>query len=213
MAARPWPTSRRRAGPKPRASALAVEFFQSNHEGVLVDRIQAAREQNSAIVINAGAYTHTSVALLDALNAAELPAVEVHLSNIYKREAFRHHSYISPAAVGVIAGSGSQGYLLALQALAAPAGTLKPHRERSSMAKFEMDTDFIRKLAAILEETSLGEIEMADGERSIRVARPTVAAPAQFDDGRPDGGFAGAAPAAAAAAAAAPAISASIPAP
>ena len=97
---------------------LAVEFAQSNHEGVLVDRIQAAREKNAAIVINAGAYTHTSVALLDALNAAELPAVEVHLSNIYKREAFRHHSYISPAAVGVIAGLGSQGYLLALQALA-----------------------------------------------------------------------------------------------
>jgi 3-dehydroquinate dehydratase-2 len=75
------------------------------------------REKNSAIVINAGAYTHTSVALLDALNAAELPVVEVHLSNIYKRESFRHHSYISPAAVGVIAGLGSQGYLLALQAL------------------------------------------------------------------------------------------------
>ena len=98
--------------------SLRIEFFQSNHEGLLVDRIQAAREQNSAIVINAGAYTHTSVALLDALNAAELPAVEVHISNIYKREAFRHHSYISPAAVGVIAGLGSQGYLLALQALA-----------------------------------------------------------------------------------------------
>ena len=98
--------------------SLGIEFFQSNHEGALVDRIQVAREQNAAIVINAGAYTHTSVALLDALNAAELPVVEVHLSNIYKREAFRHHSYISPAAVGVIAGLGSQGYLLALQALA-----------------------------------------------------------------------------------------------
>ena len=97
---------------------LAVEFFQSNLEGALVDRIQEGRERNSAVVINAGAYTHTSVALLDALNAAELPTVEVHLSNIYKREAFRHHSYISPAAVGVIAGLGSQGYLLALQALA-----------------------------------------------------------------------------------------------
>ena len=97
---------------------LGIEFFQSNHEGMLVDRIQAAREQNSAIVINAGAYTHTSVALLDALNVAELPAVEVHISNIYKREAFRHRSYISPAAVGVIAGLGVQGYLLALQALA-----------------------------------------------------------------------------------------------
>jgi 3-dehydroquinate dehydratase-2 len=97
---------------------LAIEFAQSNHEGVLVDLIQAARDKNSAIVINAGAYTHTSVALLDALNAAELPAVEVHISNIYKRESFRHHSYISPAAVGVIAGLGTQGYLVALQALA-----------------------------------------------------------------------------------------------
>ncbi len=97
---------------------LAVEFSQSNHEGALVDLIQAAREKNSAIVINAGAYTHTSVALLDALNAAELPAVEVHISNIYRRESFRHRSYISPAAVGVIAGLGIHGYLLALQALA-----------------------------------------------------------------------------------------------
>ena len=96
---------------------LTVAFGQSNHEGVLVDRIQAAREDNSAIVINAGAYTHTSVALLDALSAAELPVVEVHLSNIYRRESFRHHSYISAAAVGVIAGLGSHGYLLALQAL------------------------------------------------------------------------------------------------
>ena len=97
---------------------LTLEFAQSNHEGVLVDLIQAARDKNSAIVINAGAYTHTSVALLDALNAAELPAVEVHISNIYRRESFRHRSYISPAAVGVIAGLGIQGYLLALQALA-----------------------------------------------------------------------------------------------
>jgi 3-dehydroquinate dehydratase-2 len=97
---------------------LAIDFAQSNHEGALVDRIQAARDANSAIVINAGAYTHTSVALLDALNAAELPVVEVHISNIYKREAFRHHSYISPVAVGVIAGLGIQGYTLALQALA-----------------------------------------------------------------------------------------------
>ena len=97
---------------------LAIEFAQSNHEGVLVDLIQAARDKNSAIVINAGAYTHTSVALLDALNAAELPTVEVHISNIYRRESFRHHSYISPAAVGVIAGLGIQGYLVALQALA-----------------------------------------------------------------------------------------------
>lgn len=97
---------------------LGIEFAQSNHEGVLVELIQAAREKNSGIVINAGAYTHTSVALLDALNAAEIPAIEVHISNIYKREPFRHRSYISPAAVGMIAGLGTQGYLLALQALA-----------------------------------------------------------------------------------------------
>jgi 3-dehydroquinate dehydratase-2 len=97
---------------------LSIEFAQSNHEGVLVDHIQAARKRNSGIVINAGAYTHTSIALLDALNVAELPVVEVHISNIYKRETFRHHSYISQAAVGVIAGLGVQGYLLALQALA-----------------------------------------------------------------------------------------------
>jgi 3-dehydroquinate dehydratase-2 len=96
---------------------LTLDFFQSNHEGALVDRIQQAREANSGIIINAGAYTHTSVALLDALNAAEKPVIEVHLSNIYKREEFRHHSYISPVAVGVICGFGSQGYLLALRAM------------------------------------------------------------------------------------------------
>jgi 3-dehydroquinate dehydratase-2 len=97
---------------------LALDFFQSNHEGALVDRIQQARETNAGIVINAGAYTHTSVAILDALNAAELPVIEVHLSNIHRRESFRHHSYVSQAALGMIAGLGSQGYLFALQALA-----------------------------------------------------------------------------------------------
>jgi len=97
---------------------LTVDFRQSNKEGELVDFIQAARSANSAIVINAGAYTHTSVAILDALNVAELPVIEVHLSNIFRRESFRHHSYVSLAAQGVICGLGSQGYLLALRALA-----------------------------------------------------------------------------------------------
>lgn len=97
---------------------LQIECFQSNHEGALVDRIQQARDANAAIVINAGAYTHTSIAILDALNAAELPVIEVHLSNIHRREPFRHHSYISQVAIGMIAGLGSQGYLFALQALA-----------------------------------------------------------------------------------------------
>ena len=100
------------------AHGLEVEFRQSNHEGELVDWIQAARGEASAIVINPAAYSHTSVALLDALKAAELPVVEVHLSNPAAREAFRHRSYVSMAATGVIAGLGVQGYELALDACA-----------------------------------------------------------------------------------------------
>jgi 3-dehydroquinate dehydratase-2 len=96
---------------------VEVETFQSNHEGVLVDRIQAARGQYAAVLINAGAYTHTSVALLDALLAVDLPVVEVHLSNLYKREEFRHHSYIARAAVGQICGFGANSYLLGLRAV------------------------------------------------------------------------------------------------
>jgi 3-dehydroquinate dehydratase-2 len=97
---------------------MDIDFRQSNHEGVLVDWVQEARTTRHGIIVNAGAYTHTSVALLDALLAAELPVVEVHLSNIHRRDAFRHHSYVSQAAVGMIAGFGSQGYLLALDAMA-----------------------------------------------------------------------------------------------
>jgi 3-dehydroquinate dehydratase-2 len=97
---------------------LQIEFRQTNHEGQLVDWIQEARESADGIIINAGALTHTSVALLDALTAADLPAIEVHLSNIFRRESFRHQSYVSLAANGVICGLGSQGYELALDALA-----------------------------------------------------------------------------------------------
>jgi 3-dehydroquinate dehydratase-2 len=97
---------------------LALDFRQSNHEGQLVDWIHEARQIADGIILNAGAYSHTSIALLDALNAAELPVVEVHLSNIYRREPFRHHSYISRAASGVICGFGGQGYELALMAMA-----------------------------------------------------------------------------------------------
>ena len=96
---------------------LEIDFRQSNSEGELVDWIQEARESADGIVINAGAYTHTSVAILDALVATELPVVEVHLSNLFKREAFRHHSYISPVAAGLITGFGPQGYPLALEAM------------------------------------------------------------------------------------------------
>ena len=95
---------------------VAVETFQSNHEGELVSRIQAARGQVAALLINGGAYTHTSVAILDALLAVDLPVIEVHLSNLYKREEFRHHSYIARAAIGQICGFGADSYLLGLRA-------------------------------------------------------------------------------------------------
>ncbi|MCC5607002.1 type II 3-dehydroquinate dehydratase [Nostoc sp. CHAB 5834] len=94
-----------------------VFSVQSNHEGILVDTIHAALGQHHGILINAGAYTHTSVALRDAIAAVNLPTVEVHLSNIYRREDFRHHSYIAPVAIGQISGFGAQSYLLGLQAL------------------------------------------------------------------------------------------------
>lgn len=97
---------------------LAIDFRQSNHEGDLVTWIQEARGDHDAIILNAGAYTHTSIAILDALTAVGLPVVEVHLSNIFRRESFRHHSYISTVARGVICGFGPQGYTLALQAVA-----------------------------------------------------------------------------------------------
>ncbi|MAU41913.1 MAG: type II 3-dehydroquinate dehydratase [Kordiimonas sp.] len=97
--------------------ALDVDFRQSNLEGELVNWIQEARNNFQAIIINAGAYTHTSVAIRDALLAIDLPIVEVHLSNLYKREEFRHKSYISDIAQGVICGFGGRGYLMALDAM------------------------------------------------------------------------------------------------
>lgn len=109
----------KRCASKAKALGVAVEFKQTNAEGELVNWIQEARVMASGIVINAAAYTHTSVALHDALKAVDLPTIEVHLSNIYKREPFRHHSYLSPAAHGVICGFGGQGYELALEGLVA----------------------------------------------------------------------------------------------
>ncbi|HAZ48283.1 MAG TPA: type II 3-dehydroquinate dehydratase [Cyanobacteria bacterium UBA11371] len=94
-----------------------VSTLQSNHEGVLVDAIQQARDSHQGILINPGAYTHTSVAIRDAIAAVALPTVEVHLSNIYRREEFRHHSYIAPVAIGQISGFGAESYRLGLHAL------------------------------------------------------------------------------------------------
>lgn len=103
-----------------RASSLGldVSFLQSNHEGALIDAVHAAKGTHGGLIINAGAYTHTSIALMDAVASVELPMVEVHLSNIHAREPFRHVSYLSKVAVGQICGFGAQGYLMALDALA-----------------------------------------------------------------------------------------------
>jgi 3-dehydroquinate dehydratase-2 len=100
-----------------KARGAELEFFQSNHEGSLVDRIQEAPSWADAILINPGGLTHTSVTLRDALVGSELPVVEVHLSNVFARESFRQHSYVSPIAVGVIAGFGPASYRLGLEAL------------------------------------------------------------------------------------------------
>ena len=100
------------------AYGLEVRAVQSNHEGVLIDAIHEARTTAAGIIMNPGAFTHTSVALADAISGVQLPAIEVHISNVHKREAFRHHSYVSLRADGVIAGFGVQGYALAIRRLA-----------------------------------------------------------------------------------------------
>ena len=103
---------------KSQALGLNVEFVQSNIEGELINSIHQSATQHDGIILNAGAFTHTSIALHDALKGVGLPTVEVHISNTFAREAFRHHSYISPVALGVICGFGVTSYLLALEALA-----------------------------------------------------------------------------------------------
>ncbi len=99
------------------ARGFELDAFQSNHEGALIDKVQAARGTRAGIVINPGAFTHSSIALLDALSFTGLPVIEVHLSNIHAREPFRHQSYISPIARGVICGLGARGYVMAIEAM------------------------------------------------------------------------------------------------
>jgi 3-dehydroquinate dehydratase-2 len=108
----------KRAKERAKSVGLSIEFRQSNDEGQLVTWIQEARDKAQGIIVNAGAYSHTSVAILDALQAAELPVIEVHLSNIFRREEYRQHSFVSLVAKGVICGLGPKGYELALEAMA-----------------------------------------------------------------------------------------------
>jgi 3-dehydroquinate dehydratase-2 len=109
---------RRRTEIRAQNLGLVVDFRQTNSEGELINWIQEAREQAAGIVLNAGAYTHTSVGILDALNAAARPVIELHLSNVFRREPFRHTSYVTPAAQGLICGFGPKGYELAIEAMA-----------------------------------------------------------------------------------------------
>jgi 3-dehydroquinate dehydratase II len=102
---------------KAKALGIEIDFRQSNHEGTLVDWIHEAKGRHDGILINAGAYTHTSIALHDAIASVELPVAEVHISNIHKREEFRHLSYISKVSVGMICGFGTYGYLMGIDAL------------------------------------------------------------------------------------------------
>lgn len=100
------------------AAGYSVEFLQSNHEGVLIDAIHAARGTVAGIVMNPGALTHTSIAIADALSGVGLPVIEVHISNVHKREEFRHHSFVSAVATSIVIGAGINGYKLAIEQLA-----------------------------------------------------------------------------------------------
>ncbi len=106
-----------RMAKRAQAAGIAIDFYQSNHEGCLVDKIQEANHDYDYIIFNAAAFTHYSIALRDAIAAIDVPVIEVHISNIHKREAFRHQSVLAPVAMGQICGLGSESYLAALEAI------------------------------------------------------------------------------------------------
>ncbi len=145
---------------------LAIDFRQSNIEGELISWIQEARTRAAGIVINPAGYTTTSIALMDALLASELPVIEVHITNIHRREEFRQHSYVSKVAVGVICGLG----VARLCAGADRDGRIAAG-QGPPMTRIPFDTAEIRALAQILADTGLTEIEIAEGDSRIRVAR------------------------------------------
>lgn len=118
-----------------RELGFEIDFRQSNSESELVSWIQEARSGFAGIIVNAGAYTHTSIAILDALAAVEAPIIEVHLSNIYRRESFRHQSFVSRAATGIVAGLGAKGYELAVEAIAGLAQGADGGRGKTTKAK------------------------------------------------------------------------------
>ena len=177
-----------------RAADAGVELasFQSNHEGALVDRIQSARtEQTDFILINPAAYTHTSVAIRDALAGVGIPFVEIHLSNVHRREPFRHHSYFSDQAEGVICGLGWKGYLYALEfaldRLRAPARRAAEFQTRPILAPataasqapallriergFLMDLRKLKTLIDLVSESGISELEVTEGEGKVRIVK------------------------------------------
>ena len=140
---------------------IKITLYQSNIEGELIDKIQEAREQYQGLIINAGGYTHTSVAIHDALKILKIPIIELHITNIYNREDFRHKSLISNVASGIICGFGSEGYIMAFAS-----------NERL-FKKMKIDKKLIKELVDHLGEFNLTELEYQDGEKRIKVSKTT----------------------------------------
>ena len=138
---------------------LNFSFFQSNVEGVIVEEIQKIRNTHNGIIINAGGYTHTSVAIHDALKILKIPIIELHITNIYNREDFRHKSLISKLAVGVLCGFGSDGYIMALDAM------------KKNLENEKIDKKLIKELVDHLSEFNLTELEYQEGQTRIKVSK------------------------------------------